>query len=157
MSCPMLLRSSRVRDFNHSRTGSLPAVVRKNRTSRMGWGVSGSGGEVTRRHSTRNGTVQRCASPPVGSVLDPANPTPPFHALARAAQVPRIRLHDLHDLRYTHASLLAFRGVAPKVIADRLGHTHVGFTMQVYTHLYDEQRREAAPCLAELIQHHKAS
>jgi len=29
--------------------------------------------------------------------------------------------------------------------------------MQVYTHLYDEQRREAAPCLAELIQQDKAS
>lgn len=44
------------------------------------------------------------------------------------------------------------RGVTPKVIADRLGHTNVGFTMQVYTHLYDEQRREAAPNLAELIE-----
>ncbi|BDP42263.1 hypothetical protein DAETH_22320 [Deinococcus aetherius] len=47
--------------------------------------------------------------------------------------------------------------MAPKVIEDRLGHTNVGFTMQVYTHLYDEQRREAAPCLAELIQRDKAS
>jgi integrase len=37
----------------------------------------------------------------------------------------------LLDLRHTHASLLllAFRGVAPKVIADRLGHTNVSFTM----------------------------
>ncbi|WP_052195427.1 tyrosine-type recombinase/integrase [Deinococcus radiopugnans] len=90
----------------------------------------------------------------LGTVLDSANLTRTFHTLATAAEVPRIRLHDL---RHTHASLLAFRGVAPKVIADRLGHTNVGFTMQVYTHLYDEQRREAAPNLAELIEPKKAS
>ncbi|BDP41704.1 hypothetical protein DAETH_16730 [Deinococcus aetherius] len=87
------------------------------------------------------------------SAIDSADLPCTLHALARAAEVPRIWIHDL---RHTHASLLAFRGVAPKVIADRLGHTNVGFTMQVYTHLYDEQRREAAPCLAELIQHSRA-
>ncbi len=46
----------------------------------------------------------------------------------------------LYDLRHIHVSLLAFRGVASKLIADRLGHTNVGFTVQVYTHLCDEQR-----------------
>ncbi|GMA14369.1 hypothetical protein E5F05_01855 (plasmid) [Deinococcus metallilatus] len=90
----------------------------------------------------------------LGTVLDSANLTRTFHTLARAAGVPRIRLHDL---RHTHASLLAFWGVAPKVIADRLGQTNVGFTMQVYTHLYDEQRREAAPSLSDLLQQSKAS
>lgn len=57
----------------------------------------------------------------------------------------------MHELRRTHASLLALRGVPPKVIAG-LGHTNVSVTMQVDTHLYDEQRREAAPSLAELTE-----
>ncbi|WP_424949464.1 tyrosine-type recombinase/integrase [Deinococcus sp.] len=85
----------------------------------------------------------------IGTYLDSANLTRAFQQLSKVAGVPVIRLHDM---RHTHASLLALRGVTPKVIADRLGHTNVGFTMQVYTHLYDEQRREAAPNLAELIQ-----
>ena len=71
-----------------------------------------------------------------------------FKILARAAGVPEIRLHDL---RHTHASLLALKGVSPKVIADRLGHTNVGFTMQVYTHVFDEQRVGAALRLEELV------
>ena len=50
----------------------------------------------------------------------------------------------IHDLRHTHASLLAFHGVPAKVISDRLGHTNVGFTLRVYTHLYDAQRKEGA-------------
>lgn len=90
----------------------------------------------------------------VNSYLDSANLTRTFRRLSEAASVPVIRLHDL---RHTHASLLALRGVTPKVIADRLGHTNVSFTMQAYTHLYDEQRREAAPNLAELINLKKAS
>ena len=90
----------------------------------------------------------------VGTYLDSANLTRTFQQLTKAANLPIIRLHDL---RHTHASLLALRGVTPKVIADRLGHTNVSFTMQVYTHLYDEQRREAAPNLAELIEAKKAS
>lgn len=56
----------------------------------------------------------------VGTYLDSANLTRTFQHLTKAAGVPTIRLHDL---RHTHASLLALRGVTPKVIADRLGHT----------------------------------
>ena len=90
----------------------------------------------------------------LGTYLDSANLTRAFQKLSKAAGVPVIRLHDL---RHTHASLLALRGVTPKVIADRLGHTNVSFTLQVYTHLYDEQRREAAPNLAELVAPKEAS
>lgn len=57
----------------------------------------------------------------------------------------------LHDLRHTHASLLALKGVSGKVISDRLGHTNVGFTVQVYTHVYDEQRKQAVVSFQELL------
>jgi integrase len=70
-----------------------------------------------------------------------------FKRLARESGVTTIRLHDL---RHTHASLLALRGVSPKVIADRLGHTNVAFTLQTYTHVYEAQRREAAFDFQEL-------
>jgi integrase len=36
------------------------------------------------------------------------------------------------------------KGVAPKTVSEQLGHTNVAFTLHVYTHLYDDQRLEAA-------------
>jgi integrase len=60
---------------------------------------------------------------------------------ALEAQVPRIRFHDL---RHTAASLMIRRGIPPKTVSERLGHADVGFTLKTYTHLYDEQREEAA-------------
>ena len=44
----------------------------------------------------------------------------------------RIRFHDL---RHTHASLLVAAGVPIKVVSERLGHAHPGFTMHTYQHL----------------------
>ncbi|WP_026332615.1 site-specific integrase [Deinococcus apachensis] len=71
-----------------------------------------------------------------------------FEALLQEAGVPRIRFHDL---RHTVASLLIRRGVPPKVVSDRLGHRNVAFTLQVYTHLYDDQREAAALPLSQLL------
>lgn len=51
--------------------------------------------------------------------------------LIAQAGVKHIRFHDL---RHTHATWLAQAGVNPKVIADRLGHTNVAFTLQLYVH-----------------------
>jgi integrase len=50
----------------------------------------------------------------------------------------------LHGLRHTHASVLIRRGINPKVVSDRLGHTNVAFTLKTYAHLFDDQKREAA-------------
>jgi integrase len=83
-----------------------------------------------------------------GTPMNSGNLVRMFKRLARAAGVPEIRIHDL---RHTHASLLALNGVSPKVIADRLGHTNVGFTLQVYTHVFEEQRAVAALPLEELL------
>lgn len=71
-----------------------------------------------------------------------------FKKLARGAKLPDIRLHDL---RHTAASLMIRRGISPKVVSDRLGHTDPAFTLRVYTHLYDEQRTEAAFDLTDLF------
>ncbi|GAA5503599.1 tyrosine recombinase XerC [Deinococcus xinjiangensis] len=71
-----------------------------------------------------------------------------FKELTEKARLPRIRFHDL---RHTSASLLIRHGVSPKIVADRMGHADVRFTLQVYTHVYDDQREEAAVPLTELL------
>jgi integrase len=62
--------------------------------------------------------------------------------------MPRVRLHDL---RHLHVSLLVKRGVDARTIADRAGHTRASFTLDVYTHLFEEQRTAAAVSLLELL------
>jgi len=83
-----------------------------------------------------------------GERLDPSNVSRLFHRLVREAGVPRIRFHDL---RHTAASLLIRQGVPAKVVSDRLGHADVAFTLSVYTHLYDDQRRAGAIPLSQLL------
>lgn len=55
---------------------------------------------------------------------------------ASAAGLPHIRIHDF---RHSHASLLINRGVLPKAIAKRLGHSTVDEVLNRYGHLYPEQ------------------
>lgn len=83
-----------------------------------------------------------------GANLDPSNVSRVFRMLTRQAGVPRLRFHDL---RHTAASLMVRRGVSAKLVSDRLGHADVAFTLRVYTHLYDDQRREAALPLDQLL------
>lgn len=47
-----------------------------------------------------------------------------------------------HMFRHTHASLLFKAGVNPKVIQKRLGHTSFKITMDVYTHLFEEDEAD---------------
>ena len=88
----------------------------------------------------------------IGTPIDPNNLKRGFVTLADTAGVPRIRIHDL---RHSYASLAALRGVPAKVLSERLGHATVGFTMEVYQHLYDEQHEAAALSLHDLIQPRK--
>lgn len=83
-----------------------------------------------------------------GTHVEPRHLAKVYKRLIAEAGLPRIRFHDL---RHTSASLLIRQGVAPKVVADRLGHADVRFTLQVYTHVYDDQRAEAALPIKELL------
>ena len=67
--------------------------------------------------------------------------------LARSG-LPRIRFHDL---RHTHASLLVAAGTPIKVVSERLGHAHPGFTMATYQHLVPGMSADAAARFADLI------
>ncbi|MDQ6931059.1 MAG: tyrosine-type recombinase/integrase [Candidatus Eremiobacteraeota bacterium] len=59
--------------------------------------------------------------------------------LVRRARVTAITLHDLRD---THASLLAKAGVPLDVISHRLGHSCIGIIVDRYVTVY--QQRDAA-------------
>jgi integrase len=49
-----------------------------------------------------------------------------------------------HDLRHAHASLLLRQGVHPKIVSERLGHSTVGITLDVYSHVTPNLQAAAA-------------
>ena len=61
--------------------------------------------------------------------------------LAKAKGLPRIRFHDL---RHTHATHLLSNGVHPKVAQERLGHSSVGITLDLYSHVLPGMQEDAA-------------
>jgi len=71
-----------------------------------------------------------------------------FDKLAASSGLPRIRLHDL---RHTHASLAFAAGVHPKVVSERLGHSTVAFTLDVYSHAVPAMQEDAAERVAKHV------
>jgi len=55
--------------------------------------------------------------------------------------LPKIRFHDL---RHTHATHLLTNGVHPKVAQERLGHSSVGITLDLYSHVLPGMQEDAA-------------
>lgn len=76
-----------------------------------------------------------------GSIWKPSAFTSAYEDLLRRRGIKKIRFHDL---RHSHASQLLRSGVNPKIISERLGHSKVGFTLDVYAHLLPGMQEEAA-------------
>ena len=83
-----------------------------------------------------------------GAPLHPGLFTDTFDRRVKAAGVPRIRLHDL---RHTAATLLLSAGVHPKVVQERLGHSSVSITLDLYSHSIPALQLEAASKLGAML------
>ena len=49
-----------------------------------------------------------------------------------------------HDLRHTNATIMYKSGIKTKVMQERLGHSNIATTLDIYTHLFKEDQQEAA-------------
>lgn len=81
-----------------------------------------------------------CAGPD-GRPLRPDYLTQTLPKIAERSGLPRIRFHDL---RHTHASILLRYDVHPKVVSERLGHSRVNITLDLYSHVMPDLQKEAA-------------
>lgn len=57
--------------------------------------------------------------------------------------------YRLHDLRHGYVTQLVRNGVSPKVIQDIVGHKSIDITMNVYAHVDNAERHEAAASMEE--------
>jgi len=83
-----------------------------------------------------------------GSPIHPDYFSQLFDRTVARLPIPRIRLHDL---RHTHATIGLAAGIPPKVMSDRLGHSTVAFTQDIYMHAIPRLEDEAAEQMADLI------
>lgn len=58
---------------------------------------------------------------------------------------------NIHGLRHTHASLALMAGVHPSVVQERLGHSTVPITLDIYSHVAPTMQHEAAEKVARLL------
>lgn len=85
-----------------------------------------------------------------GRFKEPDYVSKKFHKiLAATPELPMIRFHDL---RHTHATLMLASGVHMKVISERLGHSQIGITMDLYSHVSIDLQKEAIKKLETLLQ-----
>ena len=57
----------------------------------------------------------------------------------------------LHGLRHTWATLALKQGIAANVVQERLGHSRVGITLDIYTHVLPTMQADAAAKVAALF------
>lgn len=85
-----------------------------------------------------------------------ADPRPPYPThmndilkrIIAKANLPKI---SFHDLRHTHATMLLSQGVNPKIVQERLGHSNISVTMDVYSHVMPGMQKKAADELEEKL------
>jgi integrase len=78
---------------------------------------------------------------PDGTPMSPGAFTHAFILLAKKAGLPGLRFHDL---RHGHASQLGRMNVPVKVISERLGHSSVAITLDLYSHVLPGMQEDAA-------------
>jgi integrase len=57
----------------------------------------------------------------------------------------------LYDLRHTMATLLISKGVNPKVVSERLGHSSISLTLDTYSHVLPAVQQDATEHMEKLM------
>ena len=80
-------------------------------------------------------------SQPDGRPFRPNSVTRAFQVLVESVGLKGVRLHDL---RHAHATVLLHQGVHPKIVQERLGHSSVATTLDIYSHVLPGLQEAAA-------------
>jgi integrase len=83
-----------------------------------------------------------------GRPIHPDTITDRFNKLVDRADAKHIRLHDV---RHTYATTSLDAGIDPKIVADRIGHANMAYTLAIYTHRSTGKDKRAAEAVAGVI------
>ena len=83
-----------------------------------------------------------------GSPLAPDWLSKDFCGLVRAHGLPQL---TFHGLRHAFATLGLKAGISPKVVSEALGHSSVGITLDIYSHVLPNMQNELSQAVANLL------
>ena len=118
--------------------GTVVDASTSTRTPKPSSRTSGAASSAT---GTLSGWTMRSSPNTQGRAVHPESISQLFTRQLARIDLPPIRFHDL---RHTHASLLAGSSTPIKVVSERLGHAHPGFTMATYQHVMPGMSATAA-------------
>jgi len=88
-------------------------------------------------------------SNPDGSPLQPDSITQAFTRITRSIGLYGVRFHDL---RHTHATIMLWQGIHPKIVSERLGHSSIAITLDTYSHVMPGLQEAAVQRFEEGLQ-----
>ncbi|PLS01946.1 hypothetical protein CVD27_22795 [Neobacillus cucumis] len=83
-----------------------------------------------------------------GNIMAPSEITRALKRALKVANLPDIRFHDV---RHSHATILLQAGIHPKIVSERLGHSKVGITLDLYSHVTATIQDQAVTALNEVL------
>ena len=84
-----------------------------------------------------------------GSMMQPTWITHEWVRVVCGTDLARLRFHDL---RHSHATALLSSGIHPKIASERLGHSKVGITLDLYSHVLPGMQEGAAASIEAAFQ-----
>jgi integrase len=84
----------------------------------------------------------------VGTPMEPRNLHRDFKRVLTCAALPPVRFHDL---RHSAASLMLAQGIPLRSIQEILGRSSISMTANLYAHVGEQLKREAADAMDSLL------
>lgn len=81
----------------------------------------------------------------------PMNPQTPFEWLKGYCERIGIPFRNIHSLRHLHASLLIFEGVDVIAVSEDMGHSVVGTTLNLYSHMFQEAKARNCDAISNAL------
>ena len=83
-----------------------------------------------------------------GTPIDPDRLSRDFARVVREPGLPHL---TVKGLRHAHATLLLSSDVHPKIVSERLGHSNISVTMDIYSHVLPGMQERAALALDQTL------
>lgn len=83
-----------------------------------------------------------------GEFVNPNAASSMFTRFIEQVDLPMIRFHDL---RHSHATILLQMKENPKIVSERLGHSTVATTLDIYSHVSKNMKKEVSEQFADMM------
>ncbi|MEG0614107.1 MAG: site-specific integrase [Oscillospiraceae bacterium] len=145
-NCTLSISKSASQSVGHSMTYFTPKTESSNRTlllSKKQALVISYFSSFRKKSSPKNLVLKSD-----NTFYTPATLNHAFSAFLAKNNLPHMRFHDL---RHTNATLLLQAKIPAKIVSQRLGHSNISTTMDLYSHVMIELQEEASVALDNLF------